>query len=86
MAEKVRKRLWLTYPQRLVQQPVVYELGQRFRLITNIREASVQDGVGVVCLEVQGEPDEIGRAIAWLEETGIKVQPVDVDVRDGRTE
>ena len=86
MAEKARKRLWLMYPQRLVRQPIVYELGQRFRLITNIRQASVQDGVGIVSLEVQGKPDEIGRAIAWLEETGIKVQPVELDVRDGRTE
>ena len=34
-------RLWLMYPARLITRPVVYELGKKFEVITNVRQASV---------------------------------------------
>lgn len=83
MAAKAKERLWLMYPHKLVQQPIVYELGQRFDLITNIRQAAVQEEVGIVSLEIRGEPEEIDRAVAWLEQLGVKVQPVEINVIEG---
>src|SRR5271167_2288625 len=36
---KETKRLWLTYPKKVIQQPAIYELGHKFQVVTNIRQA-----------------------------------------------
>jgi len=75
-----KNRLWLMYPPRLIKNPVVWELGHKFKVITNVRQASVTDEIGVVCLELEGERDEIKAAIKWLERLGINVEPVEINV------
>ena len=78
-----KSRLWLMYPARLITRPVVYDLGNEFKVIPNIRQASVTPEVGIVSLELEGERDEIKRAIAWLEELGVKVEPVEINTIEG---
>jgi ABC-type methionine transport system ATPase subunit len=77
------KRLWLTYPKKVIQRPVIYELGHKFKVVTNIRQASVTEEVGIVSLELVGDRAEIKRAIKWLEGFGIKVEPVEINVIEG---
>ena len=79
-AAKETKRLWLTYPKKVIQRPAIYELGHKFKVVTNIRQASVTEEVGIVSLELQGERTEIKKAIKWLEGLGIKVEPVEINV------
>ena len=76
-------RLWLMYPSRLITRPVIYELGKKFELLTNLRQASVTAEVGIVSLEIEGEREEIKNAIEWLEELGIKVEPVEINTIEG---
>jgi L-aspartate semialdehyde sulfurtransferase ferredoxin len=73
-------RLWLMFPPRLITKAIIWELGQKFKVITNIRQASITDEIGLVCLELDGERAEIKGAIAWLEKQGIKVEPVEIGV------
>ena len=80
---KEKSRLWLMFPTRHITRPVVYELGQKFQVITNIRQASVTAEVGIVSLELEGEREEIKKAIAWLEELGVKVEPVEIQTIEG---
>ncbi len=75
-----RTRLWLMYPPRLITKPLVWQLGQKFQLVTNIRQASVTDEIGIVCLELAGERAEVKAAIKWLEKTGVSVEPVEIGV------
>jgi ABC-type methionine transport system ATPase subunit len=76
-------RLWLMYPARLITRPIIYELGKRFQVVTNVRQASVTPEVGIVSIELEGERSEIKNAIAWLEDTGIKVEPVEINTIEG---
>ncbi len=78
-----KSRLWLMFPAKLITRPVVYELGKQFEVITNVRQASVSDDVGIVSLELEGEREEIKRSIAWLEEIGVKVEPVEINTIEG---
>lgn len=73
-------RLWLMYPPRLITTPVVWELSHKFKVITNLRQASVTDEIGIVCLELHAERAEIKAAIKWLEKMGISVEPVEINV------
>lgn len=71
------------FPQRLITRPVVWELSQKYPVITNVRQASVADDVGIVSLEIEGERSDIKLAIAWLEEIGVKVEPVEINTIEG---
>jgi ABC-type methionine transport system ATPase subunit len=78
-----KTRLWLMFPARLITRPVVYELGKTFDVITNVRQASVTAEVGIVSLELEGERETIKKSIAWLEELGVKVEPVEINTIEG---
>ena len=79
----MKSRLWLMFQPKLVTQPVVFELGKKFAVVTNIRQASVDEEIGVLSMEIDGERPEIERAIAWLEEIGVKVEPVEINTIEG---
>jgi hypothetical protein len=55
-------------------------LGRKFQVVTNLRQASVTDEVGIVCLEMEGERPEIKAAVKWLESLGVRVEPVEINV------
>jgi hypothetical protein len=79
-AESVQKRLWLMYPVKLITNPVVWELGKKFPIVTNVRQASITDEIGIVCLEISGPQKSVKAAIQWLEKIGIKVEPIEIGV------
>jgi len=74
-----KTRLWLMFPTRLIMRPILWELAKAFEIVTNVRQASVTDEIGLVSLELDGERSEIKKAILWLEEQGIKVEPVEIN-------
>lgn len=73
-------RLWLMYPPKLIKEPLIWKLGHKFHVITNIRQASVTDEIGVVCLELDGKRSDVKSAIRWLERVGVSVEPVEINV------
>ena len=73
-------RLWLMYPAKLITRPVIWEIGQKFPVITNVRQVSVTDEIGIVSLELEGKREDIKATIKWLEKAGIKVEPVEINV------
>lgn len=78
-----KRRVKFTFPQELVTQPVIYNLGRNFRVVTNIRRADVTEDRGWVVLELEGQEDEIERGIVWVGEQGVQVDPVEGDVVAG---
>jgi ABC-type methionine transport system ATPase subunit len=70
------------YPPRLIKKPFIWEVSRKFRVITNIRQASVTDEIGIVCLELNGQREEVKAAIKWLEKNGVNVEPVEINVME----
>jgi ABC-type methionine transport system ATPase subunit len=75
-----QQRLWLMYPPRLIKKPFIWEVGHKFEVVTNIRQATVTDEIGIVCLELNGKREEVKAAIKWLEKNGVNVEPVEINV------
>ena len=73
-------RLWLMYPPKLIKEPLLWQISQKFKVVTNIRQASVTDEIGIVSLELAGKREDIKAAIKWLEKLGVKVEPVEINV------
>lgn len=76
-------RLWLMFPAKLITRPMIYEMSRQFPVVFNIRQASVNSEVGIVSLELEGEREDIKNAIAWFEEQGVKVEPVEINTIEG---
>jgi len=68
------------YPPRLIKEPLLWKLGQKFEVVTNVRQASVTDEIGIVSLELAGDRAQIKAAIKWLEKLGVSVEPVEINV------
>ena len=70
----------LTFPNELVTEPVIYNLGRKYKIITNIRRANITQNAGWVILEINGDQDEIEKAIEYMESMKVKVEPVEGDI------
>ena len=62
IGRNVREKFYLTYPTKLVKEPLIYQLGHKFRVVTNIRGASVSAELGIIALELDGPESEVGAA------------------------
>jgi ABC-type methionine transport system ATPase subunit len=70
----------LTFPPELVTEPVIYNLGRKYKIITNIRRANITQNAGWIILEISGGSDEIEKAVEYLESIKVKVEPVEGDI------
>ncbi len=78
-----RRQVMFTFPPELVREPIIYLLGQQFKVIPNIRRADISENKGWVVLELEGEEKDIEAGIAWLTSKGIRVDPVTGDIMEG---
>ncbi len=76
----VARRFWLTFPADLVERPLLWEVGQKFKVVTNIRRASVTKEVGILGVELSGEEAEVRKAVDFIIEGGVSVEPVELGV------
>jgi hypothetical protein len=67
-------KVFLTFPQKLIKEPILYDLVKRFPVKTNIRGASVTDVIALVALQIDGEERDIESAIAHLVGLGVQVE------------
>jgi len=79
----VKRRVMFTFPPELIKEPIIYNLGQQFKVVTNIRRADVSEDRGWVVLELEGEEKDIKQGIAWVTAKGVRVDPVIGDVVEG---
>jgi ABC-type methionine transport system ATPase subunit len=70
----------LVFSPELVTEPVIYELGRRCEVVTNIRRADVTRDQGWVVLEMSGESEELDRAVGYLESRGVRVESAEGDL------
>ena len=78
-----KRQVMFTFPQELIREPIIYSLGQQFKIVTNIRRADVTENRGWVMLELEGEDGDIEQGIAWVTSKGVRVDPVAGDVVEG---
>ena len=79
----VKRQVMFTFPEKLIKEPIIYNLGQQFKLVTSIRRADVSEHKGWIVLELEGEEREIERGIVWVISKGVRVDPVIGDIVEG---
>lgn len=78
-----KQRLHLTFPEQLVQEPIIYNLGKKYDLVTNIRRANVEEKFGWVILEIEGSGDALEKGIRYMQDLGVQVDRISGDVVEG---
>jgi len=78
-----KQRVMFTFPTHLIKEPIIYQLGHNFQVVTNIRRADIREDIGWVVLELAGEDTEIKRGLDWVGSTGVRVDLVSGDVIEG---
>jgi len=74
------RKVYLTFIQNLIKEPLIYKVGHKYKVVTNIRSASITDEIGIVALELTGDDVEIDNAIKYLQDNGVKVEPIELNV------
>lgn len=72
----VKRRVVLSFPPELLKEPIIYNLGQQFRVVTNIHLADITEDRGWLALELEGEEKQIEDGLTWVMTKGIRVDPV----------
>ena len=78
-----KQRVKFSFPRDKVKEPIIYQLGRRYEVVTNIRRADVGEDIGWVVLELEGDDSEIERGLEWVSGTGVRVDPISGDVIEG---
>ena len=68
------QRLELTFPEKQIKKPVIYQLIKEFDVIPNIRRANVDEKFGWMVLELSGDEENLEKAFKHLEDMDIKVE------------
>jgi L-aspartate semialdehyde sulfurtransferase ferredoxin len=77
----VSKRIVLTFPHKLLDQPIVYKLVKDYDLVFNILQARITPKEeGLMVLEVKGKKEKYAEGIKYLTSLGVKIQPLSQDV------
>lgn len=71
-----KRRVMLTFSEEVVVEPITYNLGHQFNIVTNIRRADINEDKGWVVLELDGEEEDIESGIAWAISKGVRLDVI----------
>jgi L-aspartate semialdehyde sulfurtransferase ferredoxin len=78
-----KKQVMFTFPEKLIKEPIIFNLGRQFNIVTNVRRADVTEKKGWVVLELEGAEKDIDKGVAWVTGKGVRVDPVVGDIIEG---
>ena len=75
------RRVVFHYPRQLIDVPVISQIARTYHLEFNILRAHITpQSEGVVVLGLEGRTEDLDQALAWVQEQGVAVQPLERDV------
>jgi ABC-type methionine transport system ATPase subunit len=79
------KRCWFTFPTRMeVEQPIIWQMSRKFPDVSfDIRQASVQNEIGIIALLLTGQEEDVKAAIEFVRSKGVTVEPIEKSVVEG---
>ena len=76
MKVMAKRRVMLSFSAELLIEPITYNLGQQFNLVTNILRAEVTEEGGWLILEIEGKDGDIEAGITWAISRGARIDSV----------
>jgi len=77
-----KRRLVLTFPPKLVEEPITYRLIKDYDLVVNILRAKISpEEEGRLMIELSGEKGALKRGMDYLNRLKVNIQPLARDIR-----
>ncbi len=70
------------FPRDAISDPIIYNVGQLFEVVTVIRAATMDNKNCLMALELQGAKGEITRAVEYLKNHKVRVEAVENGPQD----
>jgi hypothetical protein len=85
VATPYSKRCWFTFPTRSqVEQPIIWLMSRKYPEVSfDIRQASVQNEIGIMAVLLTGPEADVLGAIDFLRSKGVTVEPIEKSVVEG---
>jgi len=75
----MKQALSLIFPTKLIKEPVIYRMSKKFDVVFNLRRAKINEQVGEIVLELEGDQDTLAKAVDWLKAQGLEIEPITHD-------
>ncbi|HEX8324663.1 MAG TPA: NIL domain-containing protein [Tepidisphaeraceae bacterium] len=81
----ISRKFWFTFPTKTeVQRPVIWEMSRKYPdVVFDIRQASVQDEIGIMAVLLEGEAEQVRAAVEFCRKAGLQVDPIEKTVIEG---
>ena len=73
-------RFHIRFPEDKIREPIIYQIGREYNVVTDVRRADVRDTTAWADVELSGDTVEIERAVAGLRAKGCVVDPIELNV------
>ena len=73
-------RFHIRFPESKITEPIIYQIGHEYKVVTNVRRADVRETTGWMDVELTGETAEIERAVEGMRKKGVLVDPIELNV------
>lgn len=73
-------RFHIRFPEDKIREPIIYQIGREYNVVTDVRRADVRDTTGWADVEFSGDTIEIERAVVGLRAKGCVVDPIELNV------
>ncbi|MCG3181987.1 MAG: hypothetical protein ICCCNLDF_00024 [Planctomycetes bacterium] len=73
MAATIRK-LTLSFPQKLIREPILHNISTRFGVMFNISRANVTEELGYLELSLEGDTEALEKALEYLRSRGVTIE------------
>lgn len=77
------EHLLLTFPETRATEPVIYHMVTDYGVIPNIRRAAIENHIGWMVIDLDGDNDAREAAKQYLREQGISVERAEGDIVAG---
>ncbi len=73
-------RFHIRFPEDKIKEPIIYQIGHEYQVVTSIRRADVRETTGWMDVELTGETATIDQAVEGLRMKGVLVDPIELNV------
>lgn len=75
-------RLVLHFPKEIVENPIIWGLAKQLDVEFSVLRAEIEEDTGgMMVMGLKGTDDEVRGAIAYLEGKGVRIEPLQQDIR-----
>jgi ABC-type methionine transport system ATPase subunit len=67
----------MRFPRDAVSDPLIYNVGQMFKVVTVLRAATINEKECLMALELRGEEAEVKKAVEYFEKHDVQIEAVE---------